>query len=423
MSKRDTVRTDDGTTWTLEKLLGVGGQGEVWSASAGDRTAAAKLYHPHSATREQRDALARLIGKGSPAPQFLWPFALIQGEGRLGYVMDLREARMRPLEDFMARRIEPSLPTLLRAGQQLADAFLRLHALGLCYRDISFANVFFDPRTGDVRICDNDNVDVSGSDVGGVLGTPRFMAPEVVRREAVPSDQTDRYSLAVLLFFMLYGGHPLDGAREARIRCLDVPALEKLYGFEPLYVWHPTDGSNRPVRGVHDNLLAFEQMYPTGIRELFQRSFTDGLHFPARRVRESEWRRGFDRALDHICACSCGAETFWDATEARSCWACRRLIGTPARIRIDGEVVVLTRGTRLLPRHIGQARDGGAALVAEMVPHPKDPARHGLKNLTATAWTMTRPDGTVVDVPPGRSAPVVDGNRLNFGTAVGEIRR
>jgi serine/threonine protein kinase len=45
-----------------------------------------------------------------------------------------------------------------------------------------------------------------------VLGTPRFMAPEVVRREAAPSDQTDRYSLAVLLFYLLMGGHPLDGA-------------------------------------------------------------------------------------------------------------------------------------------------------------------------------------------------------------------
>ena len=135
---------------------------------------------------------------------------------------------------------------LLTAGMKLADGFLRLHSKGLCYRDISFANVFFDPKTGDIRICDNDNVDITGAETGGVLGTQRFMAPEVVRREAAPSDDTDRYSLAVLLFFLLYGGHPLDGQREAIIRCLDVPALERLYGFDPLYIWHPDDASNRP---------------------------------------------------------------------------------------------------------------------------------------------------------------------------------
>ena len=61
------------------------------------------------------------------------------------------------------------------------------------------------------------------------------MAPEVVRREAPPSDKTDRYSLAVLLFLLLYGGHPLDGRRESRIRCLDVSALERLYGFDPVW--------------------------------------------------------------------------------------------------------------------------------------------------------------------------------------------
>ncbi len=30
---------------------------------------------------------------------------------------------------------------------ELAQSFLRLHSEGLCYRDISFGNVFFDPST------------------------------------------------------------------------------------------------------------------------------------------------------------------------------------------------------------------------------------------------------------------------------------
>lgn len=62
--------------------------------------------------------------------------------------------------------------------------------------------MFFDPDTGDVLICDNDNVSANGIDNSSVYGTPRFMAPEIVMGQAKPSRNTDLYSLAVLLFYM-----------------------------------------------------------------------------------------------------------------------------------------------------------------------------------------------------------------------------
>ena len=74
-------------------------------------------------------------------------------------------------------------------------------------------------------ICDNDNVGIDRKTGGGIGGTARFMAPEIVRGEAVPSSQTDLFSLAVLLFYMLVNHHPLEGAREADIRCFDLPAM------------------------------------------------------------------------------------------------------------------------------------------------------------------------------------------------------
>jgi serine/threonine protein kinase len=46
-----------------------------------------------------------------------------------------------------------------------------------------------------------------------VKGTPRFMAPEIVRGEALPSTVSDLYSLAVFLFHIFMHGHPLEGSR------------------------------------------------------------------------------------------------------------------------------------------------------------------------------------------------------------------
>ncbi len=426
MTRRELTKVVDHTAFFADKLLGVGGQGEVWRARVDGVDVAVKLYHPHTATKAQREALERLLARPTPARYFLWPLALVEDRARttFGYTMQLREPRFRALEDFMARRVEPSMHALLTACVQLTDGFLRLHSQGLCYRDISFANVFFDPITGDVRICDLDNVDVAGAPHAGVLGTPRFMAPEVVRRELPPSDHTDRYSLAVLLFLFLYGGHPLDGAREAQIRCLDVPALEKLYGFNPLYIWDPADSSNRPVRGIHDNPLAFQSMYPRSLMDLFLRSFTDGLHLPAKRVRESEWRKAFTRAIDTIWLCQCGAESFYDPADARpatkACWSCRNALALPLRIEIDGRAVLLHRHTRLCAYHVGNTWDDDTPL-GEVMPNPANPAVFGLKNLSTEKWTLERPDGSIVDVPPGRSAPLLAGNAINFGTARGEL--
>ncbi len=116
----------------------------------------------------------------------------------------------------MKRRIEPTFRALATAGLNLSHNYLLLHSQGLCYRDISFGNAFFDPDSGDILICDNDNVSVDGAGLLGVLGTPRFMAPEVVRGEAVPSTQTDLFSLSVLLFYMLMVATRSKGKRRRR---------------------------------------------------------------------------------------------------------------------------------------------------------------------------------------------------------------
>ncbi|WNG59325.1 protein kinase [Archangium gephyra] len=419
--------TTSGRPVKVQRQLGAGGQGEVHLVEVGNKSFALKRYHAQAATTDQRAIIKQLIHNGPPAPYFLWPLELVESAGNaFGYIMELREPRFRPFEDLMARRVDPTFRALLTAGLQLADGFFQLHAKGLCYRDISFGNVFFDPNTGDIRICDNDNVDISGAAPAGVLGTPRFMAPEVVRGEASASAETDRYSLAVLLFYLLMGGHPLDGAREARIRCLDLPAMNVLYGKEPIYIFDPSDASNRPVPGLHDNPQLFHPLYPEGIQKLFLQSFTTGLHYPTQRVMESQWRKEFARARDALLYCkSCRAQCFYDvrwlqAGQSRSCWRCQRALSLPPRLRIDGAVVMLNHDTQLFAHHLGEDFDFGQP-VAEVVQKPNDPSQWGLRNLSQERWTLTRPDGSSADVLTGNSVPLVPGNIIQFGRVRGEL--
>ncbi len=430
---RSTVQTASGHPCIVETFLGGGGQGEVYRAQLDGKLLALKWYFPEQATPAQRQNLETLIRKGPPNGQFLWPLELAASANApgFGYLMPLREPRYQGIVDLMKGRIEPSFRALATAGLQLAQAFLELHAKGLCYRDISFGNVFFDPDTGDIQVCDNDNIAIDGQGDGGILGTPRFIAPEVVRGEAAPSIQTDLFSLAVLLFYLFHIHHPLEGKKEAAIKCFDLPAMNKLYGTEPLFIFDPADASNRPVPGLHDNALEYWPLYPQFLRDRFTRAFTAGLRDPHERVRESEWRAALVQLRDAILYCGqCGAENFYDSEALRasggqpgSCWSCQRPLTLPFRLRIGRGVVMLNHDTQLFPHHLDSQRLYDLSQPLAVVQrHPRNPSVWGLKNLSPVKWVMTAPDGAIRDVELGRSVTLAAGVKVNFGSVEGEIR-
>jgi serine/threonine protein kinase len=429
------VRTEaTGLSCEVLKFLGGGGQGEVYAARVGSEHLALKWYYTASATKEQRAALETLCAMGAPSPKFLWPLELAaaQGMADYGYIMSLREARYKSIVDMMKRRIEPSFRALATAGLELSHSFLQLHARGLCYRDISFGNAFFDPETGEVLICDNDNVTVDAQAKGGVYGTPRFMAPEIVRGETAPNSQTDLFSLSVLLFYMFMMHHPLEGKKELAIKCLDLPAMKKLYGTEPIFIFDPLDDSNAPDPAHQRNALVFWSIYPKFLRDLFIRAFTEGIRDPLHgRVRESNWRAVMVRLRDSIIYCGhCKAENFYDAEadastkaiSSSSCWSCRRSLYPPPRLRIARSEVMLNHNTHLFPHHLDdERRYDFTQPLATVTRHPTEPNIWGLKNLSRQNWSATNTIGEVKDVRPGRSVTLAVGTRINFGRAEGEI--
>jgi eukaryotic-like serine/threonine-protein kinase len=429
-----TVRCEpSGMNCTIGELLGAGGQGEVYKAELGGNAVAVKWFFAHMATPEQRASMELLVRKGPPSEHFLYPLEITTAAGTpgFGYVMPLRPKRFKNIVDLMTRRIEPTFRALATAGFNLAHNYLLLHTQGLCYRDISFGNAFFDPDNGDVLIADNDNVSVDGAGVLGVLGTPRFMAPEIVRGEALPSTQTDLFSLAVLIFYMLMVAHPLEGKKEAAIKALDLPAMTKLYGKEPVFIFDPADDSNRPVPGIHDNALAFWRIYPQFLRDIFIRAFTLGIRDPKNgRVRESEWRAAMVQLRDSIFYCAhCSLENFYDAQALKSngnpglCWACATQLKLPPRIRIGKSVVMLNYDAKLFPHHVDDGRlyDFSAPIAAVAV-HPTNQSIWGLKNLSQDKWFITTSDGNVNDVMTGQSVTIAIGTKIQFGNLEGEFK-
>lgn len=418
-----------GAVLTVEQRIGEGGQGVVHVARLNGAPFAVKWFRPDAGNHEMRTSIATLIRRGRPQSSFIWPIDLVSSDRipGFGYLMPLLEPRFISLAQLLNQEVQPSFRVIATIGRELVDAFAALHSAGLCYRDISFGNLLVDPAACQVAIIDVDNVGVDGGIVQ-VKGTGPFMAPEILRDEALPSTVTDLHSLAVMLFYLLMHGHPLTGVRteasygwDGNGEVSEISLLVRNFGVEPLFIFDPGDPSNRPVQG--DRVVTWWAIYPHQCRRVFTQAFTTGLHDASLngRVTEGTWRRALLSLHDCVFSCpGCGAAVFYDPEQPKQpCWYCSGPLPTPLKLKLPGNLLVLSEGAVVTSHHLNRDRDYRTA-CGVVEPHPGRPGRVVLRNLTDKPWTVV-PDGEEAKrVAPSQRLGVRP-LRIDFGSARGQI--
>ncbi|MFN7923531.1 MAG: hypothetical protein U0Q16_25750 [Bryobacteraceae bacterium] len=435
------LQTAAGIPCQIAEFLGDGKQGEVYRARLGSSQVAVKWYKPSHATHWQRKVLEHLIDIGEPkGGKFLWPLHLvgIPGQAEFGFAMRLRDPAFRGLHRLVDRDLGGGQRIGFRAlaglGYQLADQFQLLHSHGLCYRDISLDNVCFNATTQDLLVADCDNI--AAKDAAGIKisGTPKFIAPELILGNARPSADTDLYSLAVLLFYVLMNHHPLEGGLELQIPAPTEETDRALYGEKPVFIFDPVNQTNRPDPVHQPNAHTFWWMYPELVRARFTRAFTEGIRDPVNgRVPTTYWRRDMIQLRDLIVDCAdhkCRRENVFDPDAAswkggKACWRCDKRIGYPFWLRVRhpdyDRRVVLNPGTQLFPHHLQRGADYDfGAPEAAVTQKEGEPEKYGLKNLSSKTWVSVL-DGIRRPVLPEHTVRLVKGLRLNFHGVEGEV--
>jgi hypothetical protein len=138
---------------------------------------------------------------------------LVDSDGRLFLVMDYWPGG--DLADRLARRGRLSTDELLLLCAQLCGALGAAHRAGVVHRDVKPSNVLCGAGPAlDVRLCDFGLArasELSGlTTANAVLGTPEYMAPEVIT-DGHADPRSDVYSLGVVLYEALTAKLPFHG--------------------------------------------------------------------------------------------------------------------------------------------------------------------------------------------------------------------
>lgn len=205
----------------VQERLGSGAFGDVYRArdTRLGRDVALKLLHPglsrHAAHAELMLHEARLFARVAH-PNIVTVYGAEKHDGRVGFWMEIVHGRT--LSQFLADEGPLAAEEAARVGIELCRALAALHRAGLVHRDVKASNVM---RAAGGRIVLMDlgaGTDLSPGAAAHppVSGTPLYMAPELLRGEAM-TPRGDLYALGVLLYHMATGDFPVHGSTMAEL--------------------------------------------------------------------------------------------------------------------------------------------------------------------------------------------------------------
>lgn len=197
--------------YRLARLVGAGAAGEVYEGRSvdGSRVAVKVLRSALSKARGSREARA---AQAVRSPHVVRVLELGSVEGRPYVVMEFIDGE--DLRQLLARegKLDPQACRALFL--QLLHGLAAIHRAGTVHRDVKPANILVSPRglvLTDFGIARLSEIELTRLTRSGLLGTPRYMAPEQADSAHDVGPAADLYSAGVILYEMITGQPPFLG--------------------------------------------------------------------------------------------------------------------------------------------------------------------------------------------------------------------
>ncbi|MFH9041166.1 protein kinase [Streptomyces sp. NPDC017966] len=201
--------------------LGSGGMGRVYlGRSAGGRTVAVKIVHPHFALDEEFRARFRREVDAARRVGGAWTAPVLDADpdARVPWVATAYAAGPSLAAAVTGTGPLPA-PTVRALGAGLAEALTAVHALGLVHRDVKPSNVLLTldgPLLIDFGIARATDGTASLTSTGVSIGSPGYMSPEQILGKGV-TGAADVFSLGAVLAYAATGSPPFPGDSSAAL--------------------------------------------------------------------------------------------------------------------------------------------------------------------------------------------------------------
>ena len=201
--------------------LGSGGMGRVYlGRSAGGRTVAVKIVHPHFALDEEFRARFRREVEAARRVGGAWTAPVLDADpgARVPWVATAYAAGPSLSAAVADGGLLPA-HTVRALGAGLAEALAAVHELGLVHRDVKPSNVLLTldgPLLIDFGIARATDGTASLTSTGVSIGSPGYMSPEQILGKAV-TGAADVFSLGAVLAYAATGRPPFPGDSSAAL--------------------------------------------------------------------------------------------------------------------------------------------------------------------------------------------------------------
>jgi serine/threonine protein kinase len=409
------------------KIIGEGGQGYICVVKKKKtKCYAVKFYKQKAGTSFQKQNIDDLIGK-DPLPNdkrvsFIWPIDLVELENNnsFGYVMPLYNSKNfihynNVIGGFVK---QPTLKSLSLSSYLVCVALETIHKGGLAYCDINLGNIQFDFINDKIIICDNDNVIINNSDVN-ILGVPDFMAPEIANKTNKPNEDSDLYSLAILLYQFWTFEHPMEGKKTKNVKCWGLVAKNEHYHKNPIFVHHPTNHENsiNNLEEYKTSLRRWNYYVPTRLKDAFTDIFTTGVLHSHTRIGTSRWKHIFLEMYMNTIACKCGAQNVIDiGIKNQQCFKCKNKFSVHLYLAISSMNVAVYDGAKLYSFLIDDNINQDSFLeIGKIESHPKVNGAYILRNISDRTWIYKTKQATY-EIKPSQARAIVLNSELQINS-------
>lgn len=353
---------------------------------------------------------------------------------------------------------------------ELCKLFAGIHSMGYCFNGITGEDIII-TQNKECKLL-NDKKIVSVNDDSYEVNFEKTCAPEILRKESRPNISSDKYTMAYLVFGLLFKSDPFEGSKT--LNKVYYTKEDELKAYEhPVFVYSYKDKSNMPVYGIHSILIKYwNRFYSDDIKMIFRQSFVDGIDEYEARVEDTTFiemltnfkhivdsknpdqqdeklklqnnkeiimehkkdsllektkerlRQGFDDIKPSKNHDNKEFEEKQNIIEINKDAAKKPVEGAKYMLRIDysyagvenadSTVIPLTPGIEIPNSVIGYEDIKPEKIVGKVIQNAKHKGVIGIKNISEHNWLATKGDREAKEFPPGKVIVITEGVKIDF---------